>query len=196
MARAYMTKKALLKSVSRKMETRVRELWEAFSAESTRGMILILTAEIDNKLLEALKLFLKDGRNKEDDNLLFGSFGPFHGFALRIEMAYRLGLISKPDADALDLLRRIRNSCAHATTAFSLEKEPHRSRLLEFTKLTYGQNPEYGFMVFGAICPKTEQEHVYYMFMSHWVQLEFTMAKLKKTPDRFYKKPIPRVAAR
>lgn len=172
-----------MSDVQQKIQKRVEDLWAALSEESMRGKILILTAQIDNLLLEMLKRMLKPARGQNEDEL-FRPLGPLNSFSSRIAMAYRLGLICEGDSDALDLLRKIRNDCAHAMTPFSLEAEPYLGRFVEFTKLTCQK--DYLFLCMGGvICPQTAEDWAIMTCICHVVYMEATLANLKQVPDKF-----------
>jgi DNA-binding MltR family transcriptional regulator len=172
-----------MNDLQQKIQKRVEDLVKALSEESMRGKILILTTQIDDLLQEMLKRVLKPARRKNDDEL-FRPLGPLDSFSSRVAMAYRLGLICESDADALDLLRKIRNDCAHTKTPFSLETEPHLGRFLEFTKLTCQK--DYLFLcIGGVICPQTTEDWVIMVCICHIVYMEATLEKLEQTPDKF-----------
>jgi DNA-binding MltR family transcriptional regulator len=118
-----------------------------------------LAAEVDRLLLELIKRFIKEERKKDGDERLFGGFGPLQSFGVRIEIAYRLGLISKEDADGMDMMRKLRNHCAHTIQEFSLEAEPFKSQFLHFMELT-SKRDNLGLFIFGVLCPKTNEELV------------------------------------
>jgi len=166
------------------IEKRVKEMWDAFSQETMRGKILVLTTQIDNLLLDMFKRFFKPPRTKDKQDELFGKFGPLNSFAAHIEMGYRLGLVSKEDADALDRLRKIRNDCAHSVTAFSLEVEPHSSWFADFVKRTCEKDNR-GLLLLGALCPQSCEDFVMWTCMFHVVELEMILATLEQTPDKF-----------
>ncbi len=110
--------------------------------------------------------------------------GPLDSFSSRVAMAYRLGLICEGDADALDLLRKIRNDCAHTMALFSIEAEPHRGRFVEFTKLTC-QKDYLIFCIGGAICPQTAEDWLIMVCISHIVYMEATLETLEQISDKF-----------
>ena len=172
-----------MSDLKQNLQKRVEDLMSALSEESMRGKILIVTAQIDNLLMEMLKRLLKPARRKADDEL-FRPLGPLDSFSSRIAMAYRLGLICEGDADALDSLRKLRNDCAHAMTPFSLEAEPHLGRFVEFTKLTCQK--DYLFLCIGGLmCPQTTEELAMMTCICHVVYMEATLANLEQTPDKF-----------
>jgi len=84
------------------------------TGETQRSRIIILAAHIDHLPLEILTKHLKPKRGKtKDEDKLFGRMRPLTSFSARIEMAYRLGLISEEAAQCYDILRDVRNDCAH-----------------------------------------------------------------------------------
>src|ERR1035441_6649240 len=113
---------------------------------------------------------------------LFRPLGPLDSFSSRIAMAYRLGLICEGDFDALDLLRKIRNDCAHAMTPFSLEAEPHLGRFAEFTALTC-QKDNLFLCMGGVICPQTTEDWAIMTCICHVVYMEKTLGNLEQIPD-------------
>lgn len=96
-----------------KVEDSLSIYFKAFKDESDRGKLLLMASKIDDLLYQLLVDFFKEKRKKDGDDRLFGPMGPLGSFASRIEMAYRVGLISKVTADCLDILRDMRNDCAH-----------------------------------------------------------------------------------
>jgi hypothetical protein len=161
---------------------RIEDLLAAISEESMRGKVLVMTGQIDNLLSEMLRRFLKPARDK--DHELLNPMQPLGSFAARVDIAYRLGLIRESDADALDLLRKIRNDCAHTTKPFSIEAEPHRARFIEFTARTCEK--DYLYLAFGGvICPKTTEDWFIMICLSHIAYMEATLEKLEQTPNKF-----------
>jgi DNA-binding MltR family transcriptional regulator len=65
---------------------------------------------------------------------LFDPDRPLGTFSAKITLAYRLGLVDDRVEKCLQLIRKIRNGFAHATTQVSLAESAHRNRLSEITK--------------------------------------------------------------
>jgi len=91
-----------------------RSMNDELSGESDRAAAIVGCALLDERLAELLEEFLVqnlDGRadllNSEDVNAPLGSFGS------RIVAAYAVGLIDKPQRDALRRLKKVRNLFAH-----------------------------------------------------------------------------------
>lgn len=87
----------------------------ALAKETDRGCVLVAV----EFLSEAIDALLRDefaGRTidqKLQDKLLTGVIAPLGTFAMRTTFAYVFGLIPKPTYDALETIRKIRNTCAH-----------------------------------------------------------------------------------
>jgi hypothetical protein len=112
--------------------------FETLKSESERGKIILLASKIDELLSELLKNFFKPKRGeKKDPDKLFRDMGPLSSFSARIEMAYRMGLISKVSADCFDILRSIRNDCAHSMKPFTYWKGKHGEKFQNFKDLSY-----------------------------------------------------------
>ena len=91
-----------------------RSMREELSGESDRAAAIVGCALLDERLAELLDEFLVqnvDGiaefLSAEDVNAPLGSFGS------RIVAAYAVGLIDKPQRDALRRLKKVRNLFAH-----------------------------------------------------------------------------------
>ena len=166
------------------MESRLEELQQALAGETIRGQILILTAQIDNLLLEILKRFLKSARGKKEDEL-FRPMSPLDSFSARTATAYRLGLISADDADAFDVLRKVRNDCAHSIAPFSLSEKTHIERLTRFVQLTCSDFSR-AIGLGGLVCPKSDEEWVVMSCICHIVCLETTLQKSTQVSDQFW----------
>lgn len=90
--------------------------------ESERGLILIVTADLDEKLKNILNSYLEPSRVSDDN--IFKHHGALGNFSNRIEMVYRLGIIDASFANAIDSLRKSRNLMAHELD-HTLDKSPH-----------------------------------------------------------------------
>ena len=94
--------------------------------ESERGLILIITSDLDAKLEKILRKYLMPSRTAEDN--LFNYQGGLGSFSNRIEMVYRLGIIDASFANSIDSLRKSRNRMAHKISE-NLEESPHKDHL-------------------------------------------------------------------
>lgn len=82
-------------------------------AESDRGAILVGAAMLDEMLADLIGMRLASDLGAEQRERLFDPQGPAGSFSNRIALARALDMIPKPVAQALDMVREIRNAAAH-----------------------------------------------------------------------------------
>ncbi len=91
--------------------------WSAMSAlltnESDRGVAVIVGSLVEDALLERIVGKLP-GLDKDQRKNLTRSGGVLSSFAARVSMASALGLIDDETAILLDILKAVRNACAHS----------------------------------------------------------------------------------
>jgi len=105
-----------------------RVLHEAYR-ESDRAAAILIGAEIDSALRSLIQAFILPPTNKSTN--LLQSDAPLGTMASRIEIAYRLGLISVRLHRELHLLRRVRNEFAHHLAGFGFGDSPARDLCYE-----------------------------------------------------------------
>ncbi len=101
-----------------------------FDKESDRAAV-ILTASITDELLKSLLTAKLVPVTSSTDELFDGPNAPLQTFSSRIEMAYRVGLISCKFARDLHLIRKIRNEFAHNIQGCTFEDARVKSRIIE-----------------------------------------------------------------
>ena len=123
---------------------KISQLFDDFAEDllaerSARPLIIIGAAKIEQLLFEMLNTFLlpKRIRGKEQDELLIGDT-PLATFSARIKICHRLGLIDEKLCGTLELLRKIRNQCAHSVS-FDHAKSPVREHLAQFKRHVDGR---------------------------------------------------------
>jgi hypothetical protein len=100
-----------------------------FDSESDRAAVILGAAKLDLALRELLtKRFMPNPSGQDD---LFDADKPISTLSARINVAYRLGLIDKPFAKSLHLVRKIRNEFAHEAVGANLAAGSHRDRVKE-----------------------------------------------------------------
>ncbi len=92
--------------------------------ESDRGAIILASTSIEDMLeYEIFKrlpgLFKDDAMRRK----IFESDGLLASFSKKIEMAYALGIIDGDYKKKIDLIREIRNACAHSRKPLAMDKE-------------------------------------------------------------------------
>jgi DNA-binding MltR family transcriptional regulator len=110
------------------------ELKNELRRESDRGSVVLAVAWIDEYLTEFLKSFLCQPINNNKDRL-FKVGGPIGDFGIKIDLAYRLGLIRQVTCRSLHLFRRLRNDFAHLASQVTLETPAVKDRIAEILKL-------------------------------------------------------------
>jgi len=104
----------------------VQKLREKLKDESDRGSVLIATANLESALKSRIERMLAPAIN--DDDTLLDINSPLGDLIVKIELAYRLGLISDQLCSALHKIRRLRNKFAHDEGGLSMgENSPKDS---------------------------------------------------------------------
>lgn len=92
---------------------------------------MIVAASMMDELLRSLLIAKLVPVSSSTDELFDGANAPLGTFSARIEMAYRIGLISVRFARDLHLVRRIRNDFAHNIHGASFDDTRVRQRIAE-----------------------------------------------------------------
>jgi len=116
----------------KKPETEAEELAaaQAFVNESDRGIVLIQTQNLDHALEVLLRSRMRQEKLAaqffEGANPLLGSFWA------KTATAYAFGFIEKAVYEVLELIREIRNDCAHDPGPVELNKDSRLARLIQY----------------------------------------------------------------
>lgn len=105
------------------------EIIAEFKGESDRATVILAAAKVDAMLYLLISKTLLPITTSQDE-LLDGD-SPLGTFSSRINIAFRLGLISPSFTKALNILRKIRNSFAHEVKGGSLKTGGHSDRIRE-----------------------------------------------------------------
>ena len=92
---------------------------EELKKETDRGLPLVGTVLIDEKLRDTLDAFFIGG--KINKKLLDDQNSPLGTFSSRIDACYALGLIDEFEYTEINFLRKIRNEFAHAKHGISFK---------------------------------------------------------------------------
>lgn len=117
-----------------------KKFLDEFKNESDRAAVILGVAKLDIQLRQILIQFLLPNPTNEDN--LFDGDTPLSTFSSKINLAYRLGIISKNLSKALHLIRKIRNSFAHEIAGTTFESGGHADRVKELC-LPLKQYPQY-----------------------------------------------------
>jgi hypothetical protein len=104
-----------------------------FGKESDRACV-ILAASMLEEVLESLLRSRLVPIAASDDPLFDGANAPISTFSAKIDLAYRIGMVSLDVARNLHLIRKIRNNFAHNVAGCSFEDGAVRNRVLELCR--------------------------------------------------------------
>jgi DNA-binding MltR family transcriptional regulator len=118
-------------------------LHKEFETESDRAAVIVAASILDELLRSFLVAKLVPVSSSSDD-LFDGSNAPLGTFSSRIEMAFRVGLVSVKFARDLHLVRKIRNDFAHTIHGASFEDTRVKNRVSELDNSNgiYIRNPK------------------------------------------------------
>lgn len=94
---------------------------EELKKETDRGLPLVGTALIDEKLRDTLEAFFVTKRSAS--KLLDEFNSPLGTFSSRLEACFALGLIDEYEYSEINLLRKVRNEFAHSKHGVSFKTE-------------------------------------------------------------------------
>lgn len=94
------------------------DLGEAVVSETDRGAVILLTTAVEDQLTRRIKIEMVS-LTADQTNRLFGPDAPLGSFSAKIKLGYALGVIDSDVACMCDLLREMRNACAHSGRAVS-----------------------------------------------------------------------------
>ena len=90
----------------------------AFEKETDRGAIILATTAFEDELQRALGAVFQP-LNSTEKAELFGFDAPLRSFSAKIRLAYALGILDKPRKRIAEVVRVMRNTCAHSGQATS-----------------------------------------------------------------------------
>ena len=122
---AYLEKlKEYVRRQLKDAKTESAELIHDYSTESDRGAIILVATNIEDvlefEISKRLPGLLSDATARKK---IFEHDGLIATFSKKTEMAYALGIIDKDYRKKIDLVREIRNACAHARFPLSMKKK-------------------------------------------------------------------------
>lgn len=112
----------------------VKDQWQhymdMFSQESDRACVILTVSFLDELLTLCLRMKLVAAPSAAD-SLFDGGNAPFSSFSSKIDIAYRLGVISNRLCRDLHLVRKIRNDFAHNIEGCHFSDQKVRNRIRE-----------------------------------------------------------------
>jgi hypothetical protein len=114
-----------LKAYGRQMigdNDNVKEIIADLNTESDRSAFILAATSIEDTiewaLLERMPVLAHDNQSRKR---IFGAQGSLSTYADKILLAYALGMIDREGQGQIDLVREIRNTCAHSRRPLSME---------------------------------------------------------------------------
>jgi hypothetical protein len=98
---------------SAKVLERSAALLQSLKAESDRGCVLVVSSLVERALENQISRRLLPKLGREDDLIGRSGNNPISGFSAKINLAYRLGIVTKDERSVYHQLRELRNVCAH-----------------------------------------------------------------------------------
>jgi len=99
-----------------------------FAGSSERAAVIVGAAYLDELLTELLTSFMVPDTPKKDKEIFSGN-GPLSTFSSKINMCWKLGLISDRERNTLHTIRGIRNDFAHKLTGISLSDNSVKQKI-------------------------------------------------------------------
>jgi DNA-binding MltR family transcriptional regulator len=115
--------------MSNNLSSEIHRLVGVLNQESDRGLVLAGAAYIDDCLKALLEASFIEDMNVIE--ALLDSDGPRSSFSSHIKLAYLLGLLEVDEYRDLELIRKMRNECAHSHKEVDLSQSPYRDRISE-----------------------------------------------------------------
>lgn len=108
---------------------RVTDVRKKAQSQKKRAKVLVFASALDSDLNELFAKYFAGSRGVKDDQLLDPKKTSSFDLSIKIELAYRLGMISHRLRTHLDMIRAFRNDCAHLEDDFDFSETNNRSRI-------------------------------------------------------------------
>lgn len=158
-----------------------------FQKESDRAAVILSSSLIDEALTRLLSTFLVPCSHARD-GLFEDINSPMNNFSSKIDMSYRLGLISSKFTRDLHLIRKIRNSFAHDVFGCDFENGSVKGRVLELKKSLVFANESLKMKNLTEQYKGTRGEFLMCAFYIMWYLNNITQEKdhLKEAPEETF----------
>lgn len=125
-------------------KTESAELVADYTNESDRGAIILAATHVEDvlelQIVNRLPVLAEDETARKK---MFEHDGILSSFSKKIEMAYAMGIVDKAYRKKIDLIREIRNACAHARFPLSMEKQVLQDACKALLTATWDNLPNY-----------------------------------------------------
>ena len=107
------------------------QLINSLEKESDRAKLVLVVSWIDHFLNVKLQNEFSKG-NKKARKDLFSSNGPFAAFSSKLNLAFCAGWIDSDVYHDIQIIKKLRNDCAHSIDSISLNEEKIRKEIEKF----------------------------------------------------------------
>ena len=153
-------------------------LHEEFKGESDRACVILAASLLDAAMLNILKNALVPNPSSSD-SLFDGANAPISTFSSRIDLLYRIGIISANMNRDLHLVRKIRNQFAHNITGCDFNESSVRDRVSLLANSSNYQDIPNEWKVKFPDTPKGK-----FLFTISWIQ--WYLREKEKTVETFH----------
>ncbi len=112
---------AALKTYTKIDNTNFLHVFEGLADESDRAAFIISGSVVEDALNGLLRAHMRSPKNNYERDEIWGPQGVLSNFSQKIKIAYALQLIDLEARNGLDVIREIRNQCAHSMMPLSLK---------------------------------------------------------------------------
>lgn len=127
-------------SLAWKSKDEIEASLESTHGESDRGFMILVVTQLEDMLTAEVAQKLTGMTSEERDSFL-GPDGVASAFGIKIKLALGLGVIDRGSYTHLELIRSIRNACAHAIRPVSFDTPIIKEAVLSF--VTEESRPSY-----------------------------------------------------
>ena len=113
---------------------------DTLANETDRGVIILTATAVEDVLEYALQARMVD-LNSDERARIFDADAPLGSFSARIRMAHALGIIDREQRAMCDLIRDMRNACAHSRRALSFRNKELRNVLFAAMRYIFEDEP-------------------------------------------------------
>jgi hypothetical protein len=122
----------LSQELREKLAQEFSKTFDLMSNESDRGSAIVGAAILEDALAVALSKYLIPAPTSQDDLLN----GPAASFSMKIELAYRVGLIRSSVRKFLQRVRKVRNEFAHSPSEMTFEVQSMSDKVKNLCQLS------------------------------------------------------------
>lgn len=118
-----------MKVDSSQLATKASETIVALTKEGDRGCVLVAAALLEEAIESCIRARLIAAIEKEDELISRSASAPISSFSAKINLSYRLGLISENERAVYHQLRNLRNACAHSPLGQDFSQLSFKNRI-------------------------------------------------------------------